>query len=103
MSELILTEEERAANTWLELSDKTIADTTRHVGLIFKNASINTHIKDVDRPLVISAAMHICLEFASSKNLDKYSFTFEDLQFNDEILGSYKLTIEKINNEKEHS
>lgn len=100
MSELILTQEEKKSLTWLTLPDKTIADVTRHMGTIFKKVHTEQEIKDTDRPLFASAAMHICIQHAleayTETEADKISIDFTDLELSGKVFGNWRLTIEKI-------
>ena len=104
MSELILTQEEKDAMDWLSLPDKTIADVTRHMGVIFKKVNTEHSISVHNRPLLNSAAMHLCvehaLEYYDEVNVDKVSIDFTDLSYRGKVMGNWKLTIEKINEDE---
>lgn len=96
MSELILTPEEKAASDWLSLPNKSIADTVRYCGVLFKKAHKEGELKEDRRPLVCAAAMHICVEAAVSSNSAKTTLEFEGLSFGKQDLGKWRMTLEKL-------
>ena len=91
MSELILTDAEKAAATWLELPDETVGRLTKHTALKFLEADNELgRIGCMSAALIITGMMHDAN--ATETIITLNGATKTDL----EPMGDWKITVERI-------
>lgn len=90
MAELILTEEEQAAATWLELDDAT-------VGKIVKKTALGLldHSNEQRRVWWFAAALLLC-GMADDANADTFSQDINNFTHEGDDRGNWRVTIERI-------
>lgn len=91
MAELILTDEEKAAATWMELDDATI-------GKLVKKTALGLHSLNAEQAHVWwwSAALLLC-GMASDANADKFEQEITGFTESGEDRGNWRITVERIN------
>lgn len=89
MAELILTEEEKQAPTWLELDDETIGKIVKATQLTIFN-----HQQETEKIHWFSAALILC-SLAVEANADKYSQDIIGLTLHGKKLGDWNITVKK--------
>lgn len=87
--ELILTESEKAAATWLELDDESVGKLVK--ATMFK---IKQFSDESEKIYLWSAALMLCSAVAET-NAGKYEQTIEGLTVHDKPYGNWKLIITK--------
>lgn len=85
--ELILTEAEREANTWLELDNETVGKVIKALALKTKFAA------EEDGKLVAYAAALLLIGMAAEANADTMKETIEGLSIGGKDYGTWELTI----------
>lgn len=88
--ELILTEAEKKANTWLELDDDSVGKLVKATALNMK--SVDTEWKRVG---YWSAALMLC-SLAAEANADTFSQELDNLTIKDKSFGKWKVTIQRV-------
>lgn len=93
MAELILTPEEKAANTWLELDDAVVGRLVKYTATQFKS----TTERSAEQAGVWwwSAAL-LLVGLAVDANADSFVQTLHAYQRNGEALGDFRITIERV-------
>ncbi len=89
MAELILTEAEKKANTWLELDDDTIGKLTKKLAL-----SLIAEDKERERVWVMSAAL-VLTGLAYDANADEIVVSLDKMTRGGRVCGDWKITVEK--------
>lgn len=93
MSELILTDDEKAAISWLDMTDDALGKLVRNVCIeLPKMLQDESEIKKI---WIASAAMTIC-NMAADSNSEKTTFTFNGLKLKDKEQGDWKILIKKL-------
>jgi hypothetical protein len=94
MAEIILTEQEKAALSWLDLSDDALGKLCRKACLILMEKTADN---PDDRKTVwaSSAGMFLC-GLVDDANADTGTFLFEGLTNGEKERGNWKVTIEKL-------
>ncbi|WP_257311157.1 hypothetical protein [Geothrix fuzhouensis] len=90
MAELILTEEEKAAATWLELPDEAVGKLTKKVALDIVKIG-----NEQGRVWTMSAAL-ILIGHAADMNATTSTTTIEGFTHGAEKLGDWEVTIKKL-------
>lgn len=91
MAKLILTEEEKAAATWMELDDATIGK------LVKKTALGLMSLKDEQAHVWWWSAAILLCSMASDANADKFEQEILGLTHSGEERGNWRITVERIN------
>lgn len=93
MAELILTEEELAADTWLELDDATIGKLVKHTALQLKD----TPNRSAEQAALWWWAAAIMMVGATADtNADTFTQTIKGYSRHGQIVGDFKITVEKL-------
>ena len=90
MSELILTEAEKVAGTWMELPDETVGQLTKHTALKFLEAD-----DEMGRVGCMSAAL-ILTGMAHTANSETTTITLENTTTSTEPTGDWEITVRRI-------
>jgi len=90
MAELILTEEEKAAATWLELSDDAVGKLTKKVVLDIVKIG-----NEQGRVWTMSAAL-ILIGHAADMNATTSTITINGFTHGAERLGDWEVTVKKL-------
>jgi hypothetical protein len=90
MSQLILTEKEKAAATWLELPDATVGQLVKHTAIKILEAD-----DEMGRVGYMSAAL-ILTGMAGKANSATTTFTLKGTTFQDEPTGDWQITIKRL-------
>lgn len=90
MAELILTDEEKAALTWLELDDATVGKVTKKLAARLLDVD-----KELDR-LQFSAAVMILVGHADDANAETLEHTLHGYTRKGVNRGDWKLTIQRL-------
>jgi len=89
MAELILTEAEKAATTWLELDDATIGKLVKKQALAIMDKSV-----EMEQITSTSAVMLLC-GFAADMNADKSEYDIGGFTEAGESFGDWKVTVQR--------
>jgi len=93
MAELILTEEELAADTWLELDDATIGKLVKHTALQLKD----TPDRSAEQAALWWWAAAIMMVGATADtNADTFTQTIKGYSRHGQVVGDFKITVEKL-------
>lgn len=91
MAELILTDEEKAAATWLELPDETVGKLVKKIA-----ADMPRLAKETDK--ITSVAILLMLAgFSKEANSTKTTYTLNGTTNKDTPTGDWRITVENIN------
>ena len=90
MAELILTEEEKKAETWADLDNVPLGKVIKSKMFGIRRAS-----KEQGKMLSFSAALILC-NLALDTNADKLTETIEGLTIKGKPFGNWKITIKRI-------
>jgi hypothetical protein len=88
--ELILTDDEKKANTWLELDDATLGKVTKAVALKLKNYNIKND------PMAFMAAALLLCNLAAEANADDLKQTIEGLTIQGKDFGNWLVTVKRL-------
>ncbi len=96
MAELLLTDEEKTALSWLDLSDDALGKLCRKACLVLMEKDKTDDSSD-DRQTVwaSTAGMFLC-GLVDDANADTATFLFEGLTNGERERGNWKVTIEKL-------
>ncbi len=88
--ELILTEAEKKAATWLELDDES-------VGKLVKSTQVKLRGYDIEHKRIYfwSAVLMLCC-MAAETNADKYTTTMEGVTVKGKDFGTWEICIKKL-------
>lgn len=90
MAELILTEEEKAASLWSDLSDEALGKLLKKK-ILFLNAAA----EQLDRTVVEAAAMLLCC-YVAENNGSIMFFDLDGLSQAKRNFGDWKITVQKL-------
>jgi len=90
MSQLIFTEEEKAAATFLELSDETVGQLVKHTALKFLEAD-----KEKERLGIMSACL-IITGFVGDANAETTTIDLNGTTAHGRNAGDWKITVERV-------
>ena len=91
MAELILTEEEKAASTWLELPDETVGKLVKKIV-----ADMPRLAKETDK-ITTTAILLMLVGYNHDHNNSREVYTLEGTLNKDIPTGYWRITVEKIN------
>ena len=90
MAELILTDEEKEVESFLDWSNESLGKMVRTVAQKIKNGEIST------KPVNVTAAMYVIIMTATYINADSVEQTIENVSYKDYEMGDWKVTVERI-------
>jgi hypothetical protein len=90
MSELILTEAEKAAGTWMELPDETVGQLTKHTALKFLEAD-----KEMERIGCMSSCL-ILTGMMHGANAEETTITLEGTTTSTKPTGDWEIKIRRV-------
>lgn len=90
MAELILTDEERAKHSWLDLDDATIGKVVKRSALALEAAA------DKKQRLSFMTCAFMLCNLAHDSNAEHMTLSVSTLLFGDEQRGDWRVTIEKV-------
>ena len=101
MAELILTEEEKAAVSWLDLSDDALGKLCRKICLVMPNCRKNAKDPEDMKPTWVASAGMLLCGAADDANATTLKLDFEGLTHGDKERGNWRVTIEKLDSEND--
>lgn len=90
MAKLILTDAEKAANSWLDLDDANLGKVLKATALKLK-----AHANDQSRLWFVSAAMLLC-SMADDSNADRFSQTIKGFSNHGKLAGDWRVIVRRI-------
>lgn len=90
MAELILTEEEKAANSWLEVSDEALGRMIKASVL-----SIQAKATELNKLYMATCGFMLC-NLACDSNASHLTLDVDGLTLGDEQRGQWKITVEEV-------
>jgi hypothetical protein len=97
MADLILTDEEKKAVSWLDLSDDALGKVCRKACLVIMEGGKPKDDPDDRRPMIASSAGMLLCGIMDDSNATKTVLSFEGLTCGEKQRGNWRVTIEKIN------
>lgn len=98
MAQLILTEEEKAAISWLDMDDDALGKLCRKACLIIPQHEDLDNPDDRKQVWASSAGMLLC-GVTDDANATTAVFTFEGLTHGDKQRGNWRVTVERLDSE----
>lgn len=96
MAELILTDEEKAAISWLDLDDDALGKVCRKACLILMNKEKSEDDPDDRKPVWAASAGMLLCGVADDANVATVTFTFDGLTNGEKEHGNWRVTVEKL-------
>lgn len=90
MAELILTDEEKAAATWLELPDETVGKLVKKIA-----ADMPRLAKETDK-ITSTAILLMLVGYSEERGSTRTVYTLEGTTNHDRQTGNWKVTVEKL-------
>lgn len=98
MAKIILTEEEKAAHSWLDLDDASLGRCVKQNMLILCNGKKDEDNASLDseegRILASTSAVTMLAIIAHKSNADHAKFTCNGVSYKDESIGNWSVTLE---------
>ncbi len=100
MAQLILTDEEKAALSWLDMDDDALGKLCRKACLVIPQYKDEENPDDRKPVWAASAGMLLC-GVVDDANATRAIFNFEGLTHRDKERGNWRVTVEKLDSEKD--
>lgn len=101
MAELILTDEEKAAISWLDLGDDALGKLCRKACLVIMRKDKSLDDPDDRKPIWAASAGMLLCSVCDDANATNSTFDFEGLTSGDKERGNWRVTVEKLDAENE--
>lgn len=99
MAELILTDEEKAAISWLDMDDDTLGKLCRKACLVIMKKEKSEDDPDDRKPVWAASAGMLLCGVADDANATTATFQFNGLTNSDKERGNWRVTVEKLDSE----